>query len=172
MKSHIILVAATALVAAPALAQESQAEAPAELQQAAEGYVQSQAMQTALDELLSTDTFVAQLQASGVRLDQAQTETLAGIVDEEFADVRSELEDAMSVAAADAFTMEELEALNDFYGSEEGQSIATKMQPFMQSFYQEIGPTLRETQSQIAMRAEEALTPATEGEGDAGAATD
>ena len=169
MKPHVTLLAATALVAAPALAQT---EPSADLQQAADSYVQSQAMQTALDELLSTDTFVAQLQASGVRLDQAQTETLASIVDEEFADVRSELEDAMSVAAVDAFSMEELEALNDFYGSEEGQSIATKMQPFMQSFYQEIGPTLRETQNQIAMRAEEALKPAAGGQGEVGTATE
>lgn len=156
-------VVALALAATPALAQDNQPQdgaAPApELREAAQGYVDSQAMQTALDELLSTDTFVAQLEASGMRLDPEQTRTLAGIVDEEFADVRSELEEAMTVAAADAFTMEELAALNDFYASEEGRSIATKMTPFMQSFYEEIGPTLRETQEQIAMRAQEALNP-------------
>lgn len=162
--------AALALAAAtPALAQQdqgtpAQSEAPAELREAAQGYVESEAMQTALDELLSTETFVAQLEASGMQLDPEQARTLAGIVDEEFADVRPELEDAMTVAAAGAFTMEELEALNDFYASEEGRSIATKMTPFMQGFYQEIGPTLRQTQEQIAMRAQEALAPEGEGE--------
>jgi uncharacterized protein len=149
--------AALALAAAPAVAQD--ATSPDDRRQAAEGYVNSQAMQTALDELLSTDTFVAQLEASGMRLDADQTRTLAGIVDEEFAGVRPDLEEAMTVAAADAFTMDELEALNDFYASEEGRSIATKMSPFMQSFYEEIGPALRQTQEQIATRAQEALNP-------------
>ena len=150
--------AAIALAAAPAFAQDyGQSQ---EALDAARGYVGSQAMQTALDELLSTDTFVAQLQAGGIRLDQAQTETLATIMGEEFAEVRPELEDAMTTAAADAFTMEELEALNDFYASEDGRSIATKMTPFMQGFYAEIGPTLRRTQDSIAMRAQEALNPA------------
>lgn len=149
--------AALALAAAPAYAQDgSQSEAALE---AARGYVGSLAMQTALDELLSPDTFVAQLQASGIRLDQSQTETLATIVGEEFAEVRPELEQAMTTAAADAFTMEELEALSDFYASDAGRSIATKMSPFMQSFYDEIGPTLRRTQEQIAMRAQDALNP-------------
>jgi hypothetical protein len=171
MTFRTILAALALAAAAPALAQQDQTaapqtedSAPEELRQAAQGYVNSQAMQTALDELLSTETFVAQLEASGMRLDPEQTRTLAGIVDEEFAEVRPELEDAMATAASDAFSMEELEALNDFYGSEEGRSIATKMSPFMQSFYEEIGPTLRQTQEQIAARAQDALEPAGEGE--------
>jgi hypothetical protein len=158
MRFHPTL-AALALAAAPALAQD--ASPSDDRLQAAEGYVNSQAMQTALDELLSTDTFVAQLEASGMQLDADQTRTLAGIVDEEFAEVRPDLEEAMTAAAADAFTMDELAALNDFYASEEGRSIATKMSPFMQSFYEEIGPALRQTQEQIAMRAQEALNPGT-----------
>jgi hypothetical protein len=100
-----------------------------------------------------------------MQLDDEGTRTLAGIVDEEFGEVRPELEEAMTAAAADAFTMEELEALNEFYASEEGQSIAQKTTPFMQSFYQEIGPTLRQTQEEIAMRAQEALAPGAAGEG-------
>lgn len=151
---------ALAVAALPAGAEESPAPDPRE---AARGYVESQAMQTALDELLSTDTFVAHLDAAGLRLGPQQTETLAGIVEEEFASIRPELEDAMAIAAADAFTIEELEALNAFYGSEEGRSIATKMTPFMQSFYGAIGPTLQETQSRIAERAQEALTPGADG---------
>jgi uncharacterized protein len=146
--------AALALVAAPAIAQDADMESARE---AARGYVQSEAMQTALDELLSTDTFVAQLEAAGLRLDPPETETLAGIVEEEFAGVRPDLEEAMTEAAAGSFTMEELEALNDFYGSEEGRSIASKMTPFMQTFYAEIGETLQETQSRIAARAQAEL---------------
>jgi uncharacterized protein len=153
--------AAIALAAAPAFAQD---DPRPDALDAARGYVGSPAMQTALDELLSTETFVAQLRASGIPLDEAQTETLATIVGEEFDEVRPELEEAMTAAAADAFTMEELEALNDFYESEEGRSIATKMSPFMQSFYEEVGPALRRTQESIAMRAQKALNP--------GAATD
>jgi uncharacterized protein len=156
------LAAALAISAAPVVAQDQSgmlAQIPDEMREAAQGYVESRAMQTALDELLSTDTFVAQLRASGLQLDPAETETLAQIVEEEFADVRPELEEAMTFAAAEAFTMDELVALNDFYGSEEGRSIATKMTPFMQAFYQVIGPTLRQTQQQIGQRAQEAMTP-------------
>ncbi len=148
------LAAALALLAAPAAAQEQAADRALD---AARGYVQSVAMQTALDELLSTDTFIAQLDASGLRLDPDQTETLAGIVEEEFAVIRPDLEEAMTAAAADAFTLEELEALAAFYRSDEGVSIAAKMTPFMQSFYDQIGPTLLETQTEIAARAEEEL---------------
>lgn len=146
---------ALAVAAAPAVAQV----APSlDAREAARGYVESRAMQDALDELLSTETFVAQLEDAGLRLDPRQTETLEVIVAEEFAGIRPDLEDAMTIAAADAFTIEELEALNAFYGSKEGQSIAAKMRPFMLSFYTEIGPTLLEAQNEIAARAQEALT--------------
>jgi uncharacterized protein len=172
MKLQMTL-AAMALAATPALAQDSGTAAPAELQEAARSYVDSQAMQTTLDQLLSTDAFIAQIQAGGMQLDDEDTRTLAEIVDEEFGVVRPELEEAMTVAAADAFTMEELEALNEFYASEEGRSIAEKTTPFMQGFYQEIGPTLRQTQEQIAMRARDALAPGAAGDGTApGTATE
>jgi hypothetical protein len=143
MRLHTTL-AALVLAAAPAIAQETQdtqgGASEADLRQAAEGYIDSQAMQTALDELLSTDTFVAQLEASGMRLDPEQTRTLAGIVDEEFADVRPALEEAMTVAAADAFTMEELEALATSTEARRGGRSPTKMTPFMQSFYERDRP--------------------------------
>ena len=158
------LAAALSVATAPTLAQDAE---PGGAREAARGYVESEAMQTALDELLSTDTFVAQLEAAGLRLDPKQTETLAGIVEEEFADIRPDLEEAMTVAAADAFTMEELDALNAFYGSAEGRSIAAKMTPFMQSFYDEIGPTLLETQSEIAARADAELNAGAASGGDA-----
>lgn len=158
--TRIAIIAAAALFAAPAVAQEDQAN----LRQAADSYVESRAMQTTIDEILSTDTFVAQLQATGAQLTDEQIRTIAGIIDEEFEDVRPELESAMTTAAADAFTLEELEALNEFYESAAGQSVAEKMQPFMQSFYQEIGPTLRDTQQEIAMRVQEEMSqPGAEG---------
>jgi hypothetical protein len=144
------LAAALAVLAAAATAQE-----PA--RDAARGYVESEAMQTALDELLSTETFVAQLEAAGLRLAPDEIETLAGIVEEEFAAIRPDLEAAMTSAAADAFTLEELEALAAFYQSPEGVSIAAKMTPFMQGFYDQIGPTLERTQGEIAARAQDAL---------------
>lgn len=161
------IIAAAAFIAAPALAQED----PTELQQAAESYVESPALQTALDEILSTDTFVAQLRASGAQLDEEQIRTIATIIDEEFADVRPDLETAMTSAAADAFTLEELEALNEFYESDQGRSIAEKMQPFMQSFYQDIGPALQETQQDIAMRIQEEM-PMPQGGSAGGGSTD
>ena len=92
-------------------------------------------------------------------LQPTETTTLARIVDEEFTGVRPEIEGAMVTAAAGTFTMAELDALNAFYGSEEGRSIAAKTAPFLQSFYAEITPTLAETQQRIAARAQETLGP-------------
>jgi hypothetical protein len=152
MKPHLAF-AALVLAATPAFAQD------ASIEEAARTYVDSVAMQSTLDQLLSTDAFLAQVQAGGTQLDAEGTRTLTDIVDEEFTDVRPELEEALTAAAAETFTMEELDALNTFYQSEAGKSVAAKMAPFMQAFYESIGPTLRETQEQIAMRARDALAP-------------
>lgn len=158
MRHHATL-AALVLAAVPAFAQDTASPPDAALREAAQTYVASEALQTTLDELLSTDTFLAQLRASGMDLDPAETSTLAGIVDEEFAGARPAIEGAMVVAAATTFTMEELDALIAFYGSAEGRSIAQKTTPFLQSFYEAITPTLSETQQRIAARAQETLRP-------------
>jgi hypothetical protein len=149
--------AALVLAAAPAFAQDATTPPDAALLEAAQTYVGSDALQTTLDDLLSTDTFMAQLRASGMDLAPEQVTTLAGIVDEEFANARPGIEDAMVTAAAATFTMEELNALNAFYGSPEGRAIAAKTAPFLQSFYAAISPTLTETQARIAARAQETL---------------
>jgi hypothetical protein len=160
---HSATAVALVLATAPALAQESTSPPDASRLDAAQTYVDSEALQTTLDELLSTDIFMAQLRASGMSLDPGETTTLAQIVDEEFSGVRPEIEGAMVTAAAETFTLEELDALNAFYGSEEGRSIAAKTAPFMQTFYDEITPTLSETQQRIAARAQETLGPGTGG---------
>lgn len=151
MKPHLAL--AFVLAATPVLAQDASRD------DAARTYVESIAMQSALDQLLSTDAYISQVQAGGVQLDAEGARTLTDIVDEEFTDVRPELQEALTAAAAETFTIEELDALNTFYGSEAGKSVAAKMAPFMQDFYASIAPTLRDTQEQIATRARDALAP-------------
>jgi hypothetical protein len=152
MKPRLAL-AAIVLAAAPAFAQDATRD------DAARTYVGSIPMQSALDQLLSTDAYIAQVQAGGVQLDAEGVRTLTDIVDEEVTDVRPELEEALTAAAAETFTIEELDALNTFYASEAGKSVAAKMAPFMQGFYASVSPTLRETQEQIATRARDALPP-------------
>ena len=152
MKPHLAL--AFVLAATPVLAQDASRD------DAARTYVESIAMQSALDQqLLSTDAYISQVQAGGVQLDAEGARTLTDIVDEEFTDVRPGLQEALTAAAAETFTIEELDALNTFYGSEAGKSVAAKMAPFMQDFYASIAPTLRDTQEQIATRARDALAP-------------
>jgi hypothetical protein len=88
---HSATLAALVLAAGPAFAQDAPPAPDGAIREAAQSYVDSDALQTTLDDLLSTDTFMAQLRASGMNLDPSQTTVLAQIVDEEFSDVRPDI---------------------------------------------------------------------------------
>jgi hypothetical protein len=167
MKRPAHLAAIAALVATPPLAQEG------DIRQAAEQFVENEAMQTTLDQVLAPETFVAQLRATATRLSEEEIRSISEIVNAELADARPQLEAALATAAAETFTLSELEAMNEFYESETGRSTAAKMQRFMQSFYEEVGPTLAAVQMDIVGRmAEEFGAPGAATDGEAGAGGD
>lgn len=127
------------------------------LRQRAETFVQSDAMQMTIDQVLSPETFVAQLRASGVQLTEDQIRTVADIVDRELAEAQPEFETALAAAAAETFTLAELEGMIDYYESDVGRSSTGKMQAFLESFYQNLGGTLTEVQTDILRQMGEAL---------------
>lgn len=140
------LAAAVAVMTSPAVAQQS------DLREAAENFVENEAMQTTLDEVLSTDAFVEQFRANDVQLSHEQIRTISEIINDELTEARPAFEEALALAAAATFTLSELEAMNAFYESEAGRASAAKAEPFMASFYARIEPTLRKVQADILDR--------------------
>lgn len=139
------------MAAAGALAQDD------DLRQRAEAFVQSEAMQMTLEQVLSPETFVAQLHASGMQLTVDQMRTVANIVDEQLAKAQPEFETALAAAAAETFTLAELEGMIDDYQSDVGRSSTAKMQAFLQSFYENLGGTLTQVQTDIVRQVGEEL---------------
>lgn len=148
MKLILAAVIAAALTA-PALAQDTSALATA--------FVKSPVQQKLLDDMLSKDVLAAQVQAAGVPLSRAQTNVILNIVSEELNAIRPEIESAMIVAAANAFTAQDLEALLAFYDTRDGASAMSKMAPFMQSTTTEMMPSIRAAQARVIQRVQAEL---------------
>lgn len=160
MKPLALALALSAVAPAAALAQDG------DLRQAARDFVQSPAMQTTLDELLSTDVFVAQLQASGAQLSEAQVRRASEIVAGQLAEARPDFESALAAAAANTFTLDELDGMIAYYESEVGRATTAKMGDFMESFYENAGDTLAETQRDIIRRIAEDFAAPGQGAGE------
>ena len=173
-----ILLAAALALAAPAAAQDAaetpapeapEATAPAtdepaaaepseEARAAAERYVQSEAMQVMLDEMVSPDVMTEALTAQfGDEIPQDVMSQIVAIATEEMQAIEPAMEEAMIEATAETFTVEEIEAQIEFYESEVGASILSKMQPFMSAFYEAAGPEMQTAQRRMMERLQETL---------------
>ncbi len=141
---------AALMLASPAYADESL--------DAATAFINSPVQQKLLNDMLSPEMVLAQMQANaGGALTQEQIDVLVKIVTEELNTIRPQMETAMIEGAAQAFTIDEINALNDFYNSEIGGSAMGKMTPYMQSTMGSLGPAIQSMQQNIARRAQEAL---------------
>ena len=138
-----------ATLASTAFAQDD----PDTLRDAAEAYVNNPIQQKMIDDMLSPDMVMAQMAALTQGMPQDQIETISNIVAEEVTAIRPAMEAAMIDGAAATFTLEEINALNDFYASEIGASVMGKMTPFMQSYMASLGPDLQQMQQNIMQRA-------------------
>jgi hypothetical protein len=146
----LVLVAGLTL---PAAAQDN----PEALREAAVAYIGSPAQQSVIDRLLSADNIVAQARASRPDLPQSLIDELGIIASEELGSIRIDLEAAMIDAAAETFTLNEIQALDAFYRTDEGASVLLKTQDFMQAAMQRVGPKLQEAQQAIGRRAQAAM---------------
>ena len=141
---------AALMLASPAYADEAL--------DAATAFINSPVQQKLLNDMLSPEMVLAQMQANaGGALTQEQIDVLVKIVTEELNTIRPQMETAMIEGAAQAFTIDEINALNDFYNSEIGGSAMGKMTPYMQSTMGSLGPAIQSMQQNIARRAQEAL---------------
>ena len=135
------------------------AEAPGEeLRAAAERYVEGEAVQTMMDQMLSPDVLTDAMRAQfGDQIDDDTMTQLADIAVEELGSIRPAMEQAMVDATAETFTLDEIEAQIAFYETPEGSSVLTKMQPLMASYYTAIGPDLQAAQQRIMERVAEVV---------------
>jgi len=137
----------------PAAAQDD----PEGLREAARSYIQSPAQQAVIDRLLSADGIVAQTRQARPDLPEEVVSQLGQIASEELSAIRDDLESAMVEAAAETFTLAEIQALDAFYRTEEGSSVLLKTQTFMQAAMEDVAPDLQAAQQQIMQRAQETL---------------
>lgn len=139
-----ILPAIVLAFATPSFAQD--------IQDVAENFVRSPVQQKLMDEMLSPQMILAQMQGMAQQLPPEQLDKLVVIVTEELATIRPQMEQAMIDGAAQAFTVEEITALNEFYSSPIGASAMGKMTPFMQQTMGTLAPALQQMQQNIVGR--------------------
>jgi hypothetical protein len=149
----MIRIASAALVAV-ALSVPAMAD---EVHDAAEAFINNPVQQKLLDDMLSPEVAMAQLQAMAPQMPPEVAQRVLVIVVEEMNVFRPEMEAAMISAAAESFTIDEIQALNDFYSSPLGASAMGKMTPYMQSAMATMGPGMQEMQGRIMQRVQEEL---------------
>ena len=139
------------LVASATLAKDDR-----DLKAAAESYVRHPVTQRVMDSLLSMDTMrtglVAQLQARGTELTNDQIEALSRILMEEMDRLRPQLETLMMNAAIETYTLEEIQAFIEFYGSEFGASAMMKAGKMMRSFNAGAAPLFQQLFERLGAR--------------------
>lgn len=151
---QLAVLVATAMIAGPGLAQDDAVQA------AAEAYVSGPGQQIMIDQLLAPETVVSQIRRASPDLPDDVAEMVGAIAAEELSVVRAPLEAAMVTAAAQTFTLGEIEALDAFYRTPEGLAILNKMQPFMDIAMTLVAPELHAAQEKIMQRSFEAMQTA------------
>lgn len=149
---RIILLLVALFLATNALAQD------AERVEAAQTYVNSKGQQTLMDDMLSPEGVMAQMGLLDGRVPEEKQQILAMIVSEELASIRPVMEDAMINGMAQNFTLEEIEAMAEFYSSDVGASAMRKMNPFMAQTMQQIGSQFQEMQANLARRIQQEMS--------------
>lgn len=124
----------------------------ADIDDAAKAFIQSPVQQKLLDDMLSPEMLVTQMQAMAPNIPKEKMPQLVDIVSEELSALRDVLENGMAVGATSSFTVEEIEALTAFYNSPIGASAMGKMTPYMQAAMAAISPDLIAMQKRVAER--------------------
>lgn len=144
------------VVAGPALADDHPA-----LRAAVESYVRHPVTQGTLDDILSIDTLrsalVAQLQARGARLRSDQIEVVSQIAQEEFDRIRPQIETLMTKAAIETYSLEEIQAFNEFLNTDIGARAMAKAGEMMRAFTAGAGPALQQLFERLGARIEAEL---------------
>ncbi len=146
---RFIPIATALMLALPATADEAT--------DAATAFIQSPVQQKLLDDMLSPEMVLTQMQAVSSQLPADKVDILVKIVTEELGTIRPEMETAMIAGAAQSFTIEEINALTEFYNSPVGASAMGKMTPYMQQTMGALGPSMQQMQGRIVQRVQTEL---------------
>ncbi len=124
---------------------------------AATAFIESPVQQKLLDDMLSPEMLMTQFQAMQVQIPEDKVQPVLNIVSEELNAIRPDMEAAMIAGAAAAFTVDEINALTEFYSSPLGASAMAKMNPYMQSTMGSMMPALQGAQGKIMQRVQAEL---------------
>jgi hypothetical protein len=147
---HLTLIAALCLATASAAQDDPRS--------AAETFVQSEGQQNLLDTMLSTEGVMAQMGLVAGQLPPEKMQAIAEIVADELDTIRPVMETAMIEGMSETFTLEEINALAEFYASDVGASAMSKMNPYMAETMQSLGPAFQEMQARLAQRVQEEMS--------------
>lgn len=134
------LVAALALLAAPALAQEAHGERLA----------RSDYAQAMIGQMTSPEAMLGALPKG--MMPEAMRRSLAEALAAEFERLRPAMVEAVAASAARHFTSEEVDALIAFYDSPVGRRVLAKTQLFLLDVNRRMGPELAEAQMRVMQR--------------------
>lgn len=140
-----LLAAVLTLMTAPAFAQDTTA--------LAEQYVNMPEVQTMISEMFSPEAIANQFEATlppGMTVTEDQKARVGELMSAEMSAIRPRMQELMISGSAETFSAPELRALIDFYSSEHGAAIMTKMQPFFTSVMNKIAPEMQAMQARIA----------------------
>jgi hypothetical protein len=116
-----------------------------DVQALAEEYVRMPEVQNMITEMFSPASMAAQFKMGlppGMELTDSQSERIGQLMSDTMNQFRPKMEELMISSSAKHFTVEELQALIDFYKSEHGASVMAKMQPYMQDFMAQMMPDM------------------------------
>ncbi len=114
----------------------------------AEEYAALPGVQQMMNDMFSADAMAAQFAASlppEVQLSDAQRAKIGALLSDAMIGMKPEVERLMIEGSAKVFSADELQALIDFYSSEHGGAVMTKLQPFMQEVMGDMAPAIHET---------------------------
>lgn len=129
---------------------------------AAKRYMETPGMREMIDSMSSPEMMVQGLVASlpsDVKVTDEQIARIGEIMSGAFAAIQPEMERVMLESTARHFTVEEIDAMIEFYSSDIGASVMSKMQPYMQDSMQQMMPQLMQVQQQVMPQVIEVLQP-------------
>jgi hypothetical protein len=141
---HALAAISMIALAGPVLAQSTE--------ELAQEYVALPANQQMMEDMFSGESFAAQMAATlppQMNLSDDQMQRIGAAMAGAMAPLLPQMEAAMLEATAQTFTVEELQAMIDFYGSEIGASILAKSPGLMQTAMARIAPAMMQMQQQV-----------------------
>lgn len=126
---------------------------------AARAYMNTPVQQKLMEDMLSPEVLMAQMDPTGNLIPSDKKEIIATIISEEMLAMRPVMMESIVQGMATSFTLEEITALTEFYSSPLGASAMSKMAPFMHETMTAIGPEIQQMQLNVVKRIQAELRP-------------